>query len=330
MAVLLSQLLVTSGLTALSVQGAHNARALAGQPLEVVEQNGVKVLRVVGEDTAAPVGHSKAGPGDTHNSSGDIGAKPTDLSGHGSAPIDSHGLKSGTYAESSAASARSHDPEHWLADLEHRLDPDEKAKLTKMARGKTPQQVRDMLGADLHAAHERLRLEVRLEQERAAVAVQSKERVADLRKQIADRGLMNDPDIRVIVEGITAQNRGERLPMLRTSSSPSSCELRPKERILRLRCSMVSKSTRSYARRLLKNGGPRTQVRSLAGSWTAPTGSTSNAVKSIWVRLFWDGANRERFRSVTPPILGSSSEHVAGEARQWPAPSFLDEEYYAG
>jgi hypothetical protein len=49
MAVLITQLLVVSGLTALSVQGARNVRGLAGKPLEVVEQNGVKVLRVVGD-----------------------------------------------------------------------------------------------------------------------------------------------------------------------------------------------------------------------------------------------------------------------------------------
>jgi hypothetical protein len=60
MAVLLTQLIVVSGLTALSVQGARNARALAGKPLEVVEQNGVKVLRVVGDTSAAPVGESEA------------------------------------------------------------------------------------------------------------------------------------------------------------------------------------------------------------------------------------------------------------------------------
>lgn len=54
MAVLVTQLIVVSGLTALSVQGARSARALAGKPLEVVEQNGVKVLRVVGDTSAGP------------------------------------------------------------------------------------------------------------------------------------------------------------------------------------------------------------------------------------------------------------------------------------
>jgi hypothetical protein len=60
-----------------------------------------------------------------------------------------------------------------------------------------------------------VRTAVRADQERAAVAAQSKERVADLRKQIADRGLMNDPDVLAIVEGATARNRSARLSRLR-------------------------------------------------------------------------------------------------------------------
>src|SRR6185503_8760974 len=55
--ILLTQLIVTGGLTALSVQGARNVRALSGKPLELIEQNGVKVLRVVGETTPEPVVH---------------------------------------------------------------------------------------------------------------------------------------------------------------------------------------------------------------------------------------------------------------------------------
>ena len=61
MAVLLTQFIVVSGLTALSVQGARNARALAGKQLELVDQNGVKVLRVAGENTSAS-GESKTLP----------------------------------------------------------------------------------------------------------------------------------------------------------------------------------------------------------------------------------------------------------------------------
>jgi hypothetical protein len=55
--VLLTQLIVTGGLTALSVQGARNMRALSGKPLELIDQNGVKVLRVAGESTPEPVLH---------------------------------------------------------------------------------------------------------------------------------------------------------------------------------------------------------------------------------------------------------------------------------
>jgi Domain of unknown function (DUF4157) len=57
MSVLVTQLIVMGGLTALSVRGARDARALAGQQLEVVEQNGVKVLRVAGEATPEPAPH---------------------------------------------------------------------------------------------------------------------------------------------------------------------------------------------------------------------------------------------------------------------------------
>ena len=112
-------------------------------------------------------------------------------------------------------SASSADPERWLANLESSLGPEQKAKLAKMTTGKTAQEARDMLGGDLDAARERVRTAVRLDQERAAVAAQSKERVADLRKQIADRGLMNDPEIRDIVAGKTAKNPNARLAMLR-------------------------------------------------------------------------------------------------------------------
>jgi Domain of unknown function (DUF4157)/CdiA C-terminal tRNase domain len=52
MAVLLTQLIAVGGLTAFSVQGVRNTRALAGQPFELVEQNGVKLLRGPGEDAA--------------------------------------------------------------------------------------------------------------------------------------------------------------------------------------------------------------------------------------------------------------------------------------
>ncbi len=54
MSVLLTQLIVVSGLTALSVQGARNARSLAGKPLEIVDQNGKNVLRLVGEPAPVP------------------------------------------------------------------------------------------------------------------------------------------------------------------------------------------------------------------------------------------------------------------------------------
>jgi hypothetical protein len=71
MAVLLTQLIVVGGLTALSVQGARNVRALAGKPLELVDQNGVKVLRVVAEDTPAASGSKATPAGDVDHAAGE-------------------------------------------------------------------------------------------------------------------------------------------------------------------------------------------------------------------------------------------------------------------
>jgi hypothetical protein len=76
MAVLLTQLIVVSGLTALSVQGARSARALAGKPLEVVEQNGVKVLRAVGEEPSASTESKATHAGDLDQSSTDPAKSP--------------------------------------------------------------------------------------------------------------------------------------------------------------------------------------------------------------------------------------------------------------
>jgi hypothetical protein len=56
--VLLTQLVVTGSLTVLSVRGVRNVRALAGKPLELVDQNGATVLRVA-EDGPEPVPHPK-------------------------------------------------------------------------------------------------------------------------------------------------------------------------------------------------------------------------------------------------------------------------------
>lgn len=62
-AVLLTQLLLTTGFTALSVRGARNARMLAGQPLELVERSGTLILRVAGDTRAAPPRESEAASG---------------------------------------------------------------------------------------------------------------------------------------------------------------------------------------------------------------------------------------------------------------------------
>ena len=85
MTVLLTQLVVTGGLTVMSVQGARNARAMAGKPLEVVDQNGVNVLRLAGETAPDPAAVVKPAVADTHAPSGSAGAKPTDHGASGAA-----------------------------------------------------------------------------------------------------------------------------------------------------------------------------------------------------------------------------------------------------
>jgi hypothetical protein len=66
-AVLLTQLVVTGGLTVLSVRGARSVGALSGQPLELVEQNGGTVLRLTGDHAPESVVHPEkpvVGPDD--------------------------------------------------------------------------------------------------------------------------------------------------------------------------------------------------------------------------------------------------------------------------
>jgi hypothetical protein len=214
MAVLLTQFVVAGGLTVLSVQGARNVRALAGKPLELVEQNGVKVLRVAGESAPEPAPRPESSAiGSEHGApTGGHPNVPHDASAEAGSRTPIHGADHGGTTHHPASAS---DPERWLANLEASLGPEENAKLAKMKAGKTAQQMQDMFGGDLDGARERVRTAVRLDQERAAIAAQSKERVADLRKQIADRGLMNDPDIRAIVQGTTPENWAERTPMLR-------------------------------------------------------------------------------------------------------------------
>jgi len=58
-AVLLTQLMVAGGMTALSVPNIRNARSLKGQSLELIDQNGAKVLRGVAEITPEPIPHAE-------------------------------------------------------------------------------------------------------------------------------------------------------------------------------------------------------------------------------------------------------------------------------
>jgi hypothetical protein len=201
------------------VHGARSTRALAGQPLELVEQSGVKVLRVVGDDAPASIGGSRlpavghdAGAAAKHDSSIAAGGTETRQSAR---PAEAHPQTPGSPGHAPAPGARLSDAERWLAEFEAGLSPDEHAKFAKMKRGKTLEQTRDMLGGDPHAAHERVRTELAAEREAVVDGLKSKERAADLRQQVAERGLMRDPDVRTILEGVNPTNRIERIRMLR-------------------------------------------------------------------------------------------------------------------
>jgi hypothetical protein len=89
-AVLLTQLIVVSGLTVLSVQGARNARALSGNPLEIVDQNGKNVLRMVGESAPSSVGASESVTSTTRTSIDDVGTNEH-ASSLARQPVPAHG-----------------------------------------------------------------------------------------------------------------------------------------------------------------------------------------------------------------------------------------------
>jgi hypothetical protein len=82
-----------------------------------------------------------------------------------------------------------------------------------MKGNKTPDEAKAMLGDDVDAAREKVRAAVKADQDRAALKVQSSARIEELRKQIADRGLLNDPDVKAILDrpGKTA----DKVPPLR-------------------------------------------------------------------------------------------------------------------
>jgi len=94
--VLIAQLMVTTGLTALSVQGARNLRVPHGPPLELVEQNGVRMLRVAGETTPELVaprdGSTTGGAAASHKPSHTV-ATPSTANEH--APTERDAATSG-------------------------------------------------------------------------------------------------------------------------------------------------------------------------------------------------------------------------------------------
>ncbi len=112
------------------------------------------------------------------------------------------------------AVAEPSDPATWMARLEQGLSADEIVKLDKMKHGKTLAEQRAMFDGDLETSREKVRAAVRVEQEAAASKAQSKARIEKLKKTIADKGLMSDPELRAIVGDVSKKPK-DKLPTLR-------------------------------------------------------------------------------------------------------------------
>lgn len=103
----------------------------------------------------------------------------------------------------------------WYDDVRSGMTPDEVAKLEQMTLGKSPEQVRGMLGRSVSTAKDRVRAEVEEGASRAARSAQSKVRVDELRQKIADDGLMETPAVQDIVDATTPTNLSSQVPRLR-------------------------------------------------------------------------------------------------------------------
>jgi hypothetical protein len=127
--------------------------------------------------------------------------------------LDAAGKPVGLVKATTAATEPT-DPAAWIARLEEGLSPDELAKLDKMKKGKTPAEQRAMFDGDLEASRDKVRAQLRVEHDAAATKAQSKVRVDELKREIANKGLMSDPEIRAIVDDVSKQPK-DKLPILR-------------------------------------------------------------------------------------------------------------------
>jgi hypothetical protein len=105
--------------------------------------------------------------------------------------------------------------ERFLVELQKELSDPEAAKLAKMTGNKSPQEVHDMFGGDKEAAVKKIRSEVAAEASRLGTKAASKDRMEALRLKIADEKIMQDPEISALIEGLTKENKGETVSILR-------------------------------------------------------------------------------------------------------------------
>lgn len=97
--------------------------------------------------------------------------------------------------------------ERWLHELKAELTEAELAKLAKMSSGKTPREFHDESNGDKGTAVQRIRKALAQENAGKAVLEASKVRIEELKLIVADKKLMQDQEISVLVKGMTAKNR---------------------------------------------------------------------------------------------------------------------------
>ncbi|MEZ4400198.1 MAG: DUF4157 domain-containing protein [Kofleriaceae bacterium] len=139
------------------------------------------------------------GAGDEHRPSAPPPDAPVELAGADHVDGPSRVDAELAHAPMAGGTTRAH--EAWLSQVAEGLSPEETSKLVKMTKGKTLEQQRATFGGgDVEAARAKVRAAVRSDQEAAAMRGRSKERYEELKQKIDDLGLLNDPDIRKLLE----------------------------------------------------------------------------------------------------------------------------------
>jgi hypothetical protein len=264
-AVLVTQWLVTGGLTVLSVQGARNARALAGQPIEIIEQNGVKVARVAGESAPEPAVGSKPAAADTQHPSTGAVSKPMNDGGQGSMHSGHQAPVTGPHADASPQAPVSQRPEHTQAG-----QPSGPPKLTRPSAEPDPRSSPTGKRA-VPAPAEQDQANIRaLEQENESADILSKHGYqVEQNPKVPGR---KNPDFRI--EGAVFDNYAP------TTSSPRSIWTTVQQKV-------VSEQTRRIVLNLSEGGADLNKLKAQFDQWPIEDLEQIIVVKGSTVIRFW-------------------------------------------